>query len=403
MLMLSDWFKNGSLTKSMPDMMKRLELIKNWGGGKPSPPCQLTITPTYVCNLRCRFCAQRLGPRAEDVKKTDMEIDEKILLRFVKEAAAMGIHIVNISGGGEPFLRDKTLRIMALIKSLGMGGGITTNGTHLTEDKIRKIVEIGWNSITFSIDAPEADTQDYLRDSRGTFHRAINSIKQLQHIKKRLGRGTPVVSINTVLVKNNCDRIHNMIELCSKLDVREFTLIQVTVHHEEGEPLRITEVEWKDFQDSLMKARKLAKKYHINTNLDEFTDIRFVTQSNEMAEVLLGLREIKTDSDRDKSDIKTNKLKKRANGLERYSNAPCFEPWLTLVIHPDGYIDPCEMNNNISHIGGRSLSELWYNDSNLNQVREMFLRRELPPTCKKCCGPLVSRNIELRKLLRDGN
>lgn len=371
------------------DVARRAGHIRRWIAGDQVPPLALTIGPTEACNLRCRFCALRQETPVGHQRKRQKELSDMELLGLVDDAAQLGVEVVNVSGGGEPFVRKATLNLMRAIKQKGMDGAMTTNGTLLTRKAVGEIVKMGWNRIDFSIDGPDARTHDFLRDCPGSFERVTAAVSHFSRLKRKLATSQPKIWIYTVLTNENHTKIDKMIRLVHELGARDFMLIPVTVHHPEGKALRLREEHWKQFQTNLRKAEALAERYDVSTNLGDFTDPSLVLESNNMTEKLVEPRE----------NCFTDKVNEQSG--EEYTRIPCYEPWLTLVVHPDGHLDPCEMMNNISALGSRSLAEVWFDDKKLNKMRQEFLKGKLLKSCAKCCGPLVVRNIQMRALLGD--
>lgn len=366
------------------ELKQKVDYLSKWADGKKAPPYTLTLGVTHDCNLRCRFCAQRPRKYLKNFKLAE-ELSEEQLVRITKEAGELGVKKLNVSGGGEPFLRLKTaIRVMQTARKYGMNGGTSTNGTMLTEDAIKTLVEIGWGVINFSIDGPNAEVHDYLRDQPGCFDKAMKAIKCFNYWKHKFDSYMPELRFQTVLVNRNYKHVSKMIELAYEMEFKKIIFIPVTIHHKEGEALKLKEKEVQEFQRCISEAKELAKKYKIDVNLDDFIDSSLVLNTNEMDKVMLSNN--KAYKENKKSDTKIGNLFRRI---------PCYEPWLTLVIHPTGFIDPCEMENNISYVGNRGLKDIWYNDKFLNKIRNCFIQKDLFKMCAKCCEPSVVKNKEI--------
>jgi len=365
---------------------QKVAYLSKWADGDKAPPYTLTLGITHECNLRCRFCAQRLRKDITYSPRMN-ELSEERMVKLVNEAGELGIKKFNISGGGEPFLRLRTaVKLIQTARRHGLSGGTSTNGTMLTEDAIKTLVESEWGVINFSIDAPDANTHDYLRDCPGCFNKALAAIKRFNYWKKKLRAYCPELRFQTVLVNRNYKSISRMVELAHELSIEKIIFIPVTVHHKESEQLRLTEKEFREFQRYACEAKDLARRYHINVNLEDLIDPSLILKTNEMDEVMLSHNEHSKEN---------NNEERNSKKTTPFNTIPCYEPWLTLVIHPTGFIDPCEMENNTSHLGNRSLEDIWYNDGFLNKIRSCFIKKDLFNMCTKCCEPLVIKNKEL--------
>ena len=135
------------------DKMVRTEItkriVKYFLKNETPPPSRIELNPTNNCNLRCLHCELRGRPPY----RPDEEIPEKRYKEIVREGIKLGVLAFNIVGGGEPLSRfDTTLMIMNEIKKNGAFGSINTNGTLFTRESIKRLVEIEWDEIRFSID-----------------------------------------------------------------------------------------------------------------------------------------------------------------------------------------------------------------------------------------------------------
>lgn len=429
------------------ELEEKKERLASWFSGGTAPPYGINIAPTERCNLRCIFCS-----RSVTVMPEHREVDRDRLISIIREAGRLGVKLVNLSGGGEPFVRSETtMAILNAVKEAGMGGGFTTNGTLLAEAMIENLVRIEWDTVNFSIDAPDRETHERLRAAPGMFDRSLDAIRRFQHWKARLGKMQPHICINSVLVRPNFRKVESMMRLARELRIFRVVFIPLTTHDATGEGLKLTQADTIELQDYIPGAREIANAGGIETNIDDFLDFRMVNKTNEMIDVFLdpdgqdgqgapsgppeseptpagqatpppdrrgdaahgeglntrreGARPAKAGGAEDRGD-EAGPAKAASEGPEASGSTDalpsCFEPWLTLVIHPDGNIDPCEHNNRASGLDRRSLEEIWLRDRHLNNLRELIQRKELPGFCALCCEPVVARNLTLRQAVLAG-
>lgn len=345
--------------------MELEEAIKKWRDKKFFPITTLVIAPTEKCNLKCVFCSRTVTDNYRNVK----ELKKDRWLKIIDEAESLGVEFIDIAGGGEPFfILDTTKSMMQRIKEHKMRGSVTTNGTLITESIARNIVEIGWENINFSIDGPYPELNDKLR-GKGTFKKATDTIKKLNAYKKELGKNTPDIAINTVLIKRNYKLIQGIIELALNLKIDRVNFIGLTYHDEETKAMKLNNKEVEELSGLIDEALKTADKYKIKTNLKDFKiEKGLINKTNDMKTILTQEKEQKVNS------------------------PPCKEPWTSLVIHPDGYIDPCQHNSRKSNIRNRSLIDVWLNDPYLNTIRESIVSNILLPHCNLCCSLFVAKN-----------
>lgn len=216
-----------------------LERLKMWSEGKEAPPLHIDIEPTSSCNLRCKFCWTRSKERVKNCQYL-RTLTNKKLLEIVNEAAKLGVKEWEIAGGWEPMFKPNAVfKIMTLIKKYGMYGSITTNGNLFTRNMIKKLVEIGWDRILFSLEGPDAETHDFLTQVKGSFKRETRNIRLFNEWKEKLGKKKPLYSIHSVLTNKNYDKLERMIELGKELGCDGVNFEPLMVWSKEGEKTKV--------------------------------------------------------------------------------------------------------------------------------------------------------------------
>ena len=102
---------------------------------------------TVACNLACVHCRAS----AQTTPKPD-ELTTAEVLGLIDQLAEMGKPIFIISGG-EPLMRPDIFEIAAYGTQRGLRVAVSPNGTLLTSDATRGLVEAGVRRISVSIDA----------------------------------------------------------------------------------------------------------------------------------------------------------------------------------------------------------------------------------------------------------
>lgn len=353
---------------------EKIERIINWLNGVKQPPFLLEIRPTYRCNLNCLSCFKHADFYETEKEKNKDEVSKETYIQLIKEASALGVRECLISGGGEPLLREDVIDIMREIKSGRMKGELITNGTLFSEEKIKRLVSCGWDHIIFSIDGPDSKTNDYLRGKEGSFDKSVEAIKKFSEFKEIMRVAAPKITIATVLSNRNCTQLKSMIELCIKNGVNSFRLQKMIVWSENGKQLQIDKTEMNKVQDYLREALELADKHKIETNLRDFLDNESIHNSNTIDFIKQSI----------KSDNKTE-------------GCFCYAPFQSISISENGRVRYCQMSDvSEDNIKDESLKEIWYG-INLDKLRKMLLKREIPPFCKNCCSPQVFETISTRE------
>jgi pyruvate-formate lyase-activating enzyme len=142
-------------------------------------PNVIWIEPTNVCNLKCVMC-----PNSVITQKNpgfmDMKLYRKIIDEGKKDISGMVLCLA-----GEPFLHQRLPEMVAYAKKNRIGTMISTNGTVMTEETSRKMINAGLDWINFSFDGCSKEVYEKIRVG-GNFERTVENIIQFLKIKKEL-------------------------------------------------------------------------------------------------------------------------------------------------------------------------------------------------------------------------
>lgn len=341
--------------------------------GVKQSPFSIEIRPTYRCNLDCLSCFKHADFYETEKEKNKDEVSRERYLKLIKEAYSIGAKECLISGGGEPFLRSDTIDLICEIKKSGIKGELITNGTLFDESITQRLVLYKWDHLIFSIDGYNSRINDYLRGKKGSFKKSIWAVKKIEFYKKEFNSEFPKMTIATVLSNKNYDQLKKMIKLCKKNKIDNFRLQNLIIWSEKGKQLQLNEKEKPKAQQHIQKALKLAEKYGIKTNLNDFINNDFL-----------------------KNDSIISFIKRSIKSEDKIENCFCYAPFYNISVSENGRVRYCQMSDITKEsIKEKSLKEIWYGSS-LNQLRKMLLTQEVPDFCKNCCSPQVFDIISIR-------
>lgn len=139
---------------------------------------------TLQCDLGCKHCGSRAGPKRPD------ELSTAECLDVVGQLAELGIREVTLIGG-EAYLREDWDEIAKEVVRLGMVCGITTGAKNLTDERIERAVNAGLRTISISIDGLER-THDAQRGVRGSWQSAVAAARKIAQTPIRLANNTQI-------------------------------------------------------------------------------------------------------------------------------------------------------------------------------------------------------------------
>ena len=171
------------------------------GGNKPR---LIFWEVTKGCNLRCIHCratATELSSPTDLPTRTALEIIDQIA------AAASPILVLS---GGEPLYRSDIFQLARYATDKGLRVALATNGTLVTKDVARMIVDAGVRRVSISLDGADAPTHDAFRGIPGAFEAAVRGLQNL----KSLGMS---VQINMTIARHNAHQLPDVLQLARTL------------------------------------------------------------------------------------------------------------------------------------------------------------------------------------------
>lgn len=159
---------------------------------------------TKGCNLRCIHCR---ATATELSSPTDLAT--RTALNIIDQIAAAANPILVLSGG-EPLYRSDIFQLARYATDKGLRVALATNGTLVTKDVARMIVDAGVRRVSISLDGADALTHDSFRGIPGAFQAAVRGLQNL----KALGMS---VQINMTIARHNAHQLPDVLQLARNL------------------------------------------------------------------------------------------------------------------------------------------------------------------------------------------
>jgi len=159
---------------------------------------------TKGCNLRCIHCR---ASATELSSPTDLSTTTA--LGIIDQIAAFASPILVLSGG-EPLYRSDIFQLARYGTDHGLRVALATNGTLVTKEVARMIVDSGVRRVSISLDGADALTHDSFRGIPGAFEAAVHGLRNLRE------RGMSV-QINMTIARHNARQLPEVLELARAL------------------------------------------------------------------------------------------------------------------------------------------------------------------------------------------
>ncbi len=161
-----------------------------------SPPVRLWIELTSHCNLKCVMC-----PNKDLTSKNKGYMDFELFKKIVDESKDF-VFDISLLHRGESLLHPEFLKFLNYATRFNWKTKLHTNGTLLTEEISRGIIESRLSRISFSFDGYQPKTYEKIRVG-AKFDEVVDNIKKLLTLKKEMKSTTPVVAIELIDFPNS--------------------------------------------------------------------------------------------------------------------------------------------------------------------------------------------------------
>jgi len=315
------------------------------------------IKLTRRCNLRCKFCS--IWVRTPQPVQPDLEY--KRIKTVLSELESKGLRKIHYSGG-ELLLHRQFAEIIRFSRSLGLQVNITTNGTLLNKQIARFLVEQRIHAVTVSIDSHDNKQHDCMRGEKGAWQRAWQGIDNLVRRKQKKGRG-PIVGINTLLTRQNVDKLDDLFQLLVSKGAERWRLLPLDT---EKKKFRLTSDQWQ-------------------------------TLSGQWSGWQTHLTRLPVDWSNSKSSRKVCEGKYAGSF---YHDRVCFAPWFNVFINSDGNVYPCCMGKGdmmpYGNIRKNPISVILSGDRH-KEICCSMAKGQIFPVCENC-DDFLEENLAFNNL-----
>ena len=342
-----------------------------------------------ACNLRCPMCSMNVNnsdvaqilrdyPNASKVQNLSLDEYKSIFIEVWKEYKP-DLPSIQISGG-EPTYFPKIIDLLSFLRDLNFPVGITTNGTLLNKNQLKKIASMNMG-VTVSIDGSEK-VNDKIR-GKGSFNKAVESIKFLLKTRDKK-KDFPIISSLFCIHSEN----YLEMEKVTKFNIEELKVDSQTMSY---------------FIFANRETLKLHEDWRIKNNLDE----RYIIDSqhggdesnNNFAKFpfdkVYELQKKLKNKYGDKLNFEPFFLNKddmisyfnshEINGKYFYTKA-CgpAEFTLSLISNGDVLFFPQCFQIKLGNVRDEKMSDI-FNGSLMKEIRKN-LKKSLSPICAHCCA-----------------
>lgn len=179
----------------------------DWELLKKVYPLYIEISPTGMCNHRCRFCAMDyIGYRPNS-------LDLGIMKKALREMGENGVKSVMLAGEGEPLLFKEICELSKMVVDSGIDLAFTTNGVLLDGKRAETILPISsWIKVSIAAGTPE--TYAYIHGTdKSDFARVTDNLERAADIRDKNGYSC-TLGAQFLILPDNYHELETIIRIC---------------------------------------------------------------------------------------------------------------------------------------------------------------------------------------------
>ncbi|MBI5698814.1 radical SAM protein [Candidatus Saganbacteria bacterium] len=160
-------------------------------------PLHLDLETSNTCNLRCSMCQIPFG------KMQSGYMDKALYKKILAEIKGNHLPSVKFNFRGEPLMHPDLVDFVRLAKEAGiLEVQFNSNGSLLTDELSKGLIEAGLSRIKFSVDGVTPDVYNSIR--KGTsYDVTIPKILRFIELRNSLGKKLPSVQVQMVYMSSN--------------------------------------------------------------------------------------------------------------------------------------------------------------------------------------------------------
>lgn len=146
----------------------------------PPVPRRVIIEPTNACNLACAYCGNR------SMLRPATYLPLELFQRLVGEMVELDIPRLTLHTIGEPTLHPQLPEMIRIAAKAGLCTNVSTNGTLLTEERARALVEAGPDVLNVSADAGDPETFAKTRGG-ADLAQVVEGLRRVRRLRDEIG------------------------------------------------------------------------------------------------------------------------------------------------------------------------------------------------------------------------
>jgi len=311
---------------------------------------------TRTCNLHCAHC---YASSKDEIYPGELTTGQA--KKVLRDLSNYRVPVVLFSGG-EPTIRHDLAELIAYANELGnLNPLISTNGTLLTKEMVRRLGDAGLKRVGISMDGMEA-VHDKFRGSKGSWQLTLNGIRNSLEAGMR-------VSLRVTVTRQNVADLPLLFDLAEAEGIPRVCVYHLAYAGRGEKLLRF------DLDHS---ARRKMVEFVFQRTIDSYDSghkLEVLTVDNHADAAYMQLW---VKNNLPEASERVNKLLSRNGGNTAGKGMGCIDNLGN--VHPDQFW----WNQTLGNVKKRKFSEIW-EDESIELLSKLRNRKPLlPDTCNEC-------------------
>jgi MoaA/NifB/PqqE/SkfB family radical SAM enzyme len=219
------------------------------------------IEVSTYSSLECQIC-----PRAVFAEKWIFQNMPLEAFRKISEHFPLA-RWVSFRGWGDPLENENLLEMLHLAKRAECGTALTTNGSLLTEEVSRRLLETDLDVLVVALELATQAIQDGLARIGSDLQRILDQVQALVKLRKASGKKKPAINLSFPMTRLNMGELPGLVSVAAKLGVNEVIFSNLDYLPEERWNILRTfyhESPTQAFEESIAEIHRQGKKEGIS-------------------------------------------------------------------------------------------------------------------------------------------
>lgn len=178
-------------------------------------------------SLECQVCTRSVFAEKWVFENMSLETFQRIRVHFPRT------RWVSFRGWGDPLENQNLLEMVRQAKESGCAAALTTNGSLLTEEYSRQLLQADPDLIVVSLELATQALQDSLARMGSDFKRILDQVQALVRLRKASGKKRPRIELSFPMTRLNMAELPAMVPLSANLGVDEIAFTNLDYLPEE--------------------------------------------------------------------------------------------------------------------------------------------------------------------------